>query len=70
MKKFLLSLVLVVLAVTPALAEQALVAVAANFSSAEPPLRRHRFVTAEQGDLVEVLFAQRFVANTEALFGR
>lgn len=31
MKKFLLSLVLVVLAVTPALAEQALVAVAANF---------------------------------------
>ena len=36
MKKFLLSLVLVVLAVTPALAEQALVAVAANFV---PPFR-------------------------------
>lgn len=36
MKKFLLSLVLVALAVTPALAEQALVAVAANFV---PPFR-------------------------------
>src|SRR6478672_11186973 len=36
MKRFLLSLVLVILAVTPALAEQALVAVAANFV---PPFR-------------------------------